>query len=175
MGRRYIHAAMEHVERMLQWAVAVAVAFWAALPQLTQLLLLLMVLDTALGIIRAVKQRDLSVKAAQDGATKKVGTLLLVAGAAVLNPFVNSFLEINLVQAASAFYIIPELTSITRHAAALDVPVFVQMRGVMRYFQALAGIAANGTEEQVPADTQALTGPDTAMSNAAREKQNVKD
>ena len=37
-----------------------------------------------------------------------------------------------------ALYIIPELTSITRNAAALDVPVFVQMQ-VMRYFVPFRG------------------------------------
>lgn len=45
-------------------------------------------------------------------------------------------------QATSAFYIVPELTSIVRNAAALDVPVFVQMQGVPRYFQAVAGSSA---------------------------------
>ena len=77
--------------------------FWAAMPQLTQLLLLLMVLDTALGVTRAIRAHDLSAHAAWEGATKKLGTLLLVAVAAVLNPYVQNFLEINLVQAASAF------------------------------------------------------------------------
>ena len=64
------------------------------------------------------------------GATKKLGTLLLVAVAAVLNPYaVQNFLGINLVQAARLFLHHPRLTSITRNAAALDVPVFVQMQG----------------------------------------------
>lgn len=141
---------MEHIEKAAQWGVAAGVAFWAALPQLTQLLLLLMVIDTVLGLTRAVRQHDLSAQAAWTGATKKLGTLLLVAVAAVLNPYVRNFLEINLVQAASAFYIIPELTSITRNAAALDVPVFVQMQGVMRYFQAASGQKPDGPDDESP-------------------------
>lgn len=145
---RWAATAMEHVEKAAQWGLAAAVAFWAALPQLTQLLLLLMVLDTALGVTRAIRAHDLSAQAAWEGATKKLGTLLLVAVAAVLNPYVQNFLEINLVQAASAFYIIPELTSITRNAAALDVPVFVQMQGVMRYFRAVSGQQPDAGDEE---------------------------
>ena len=45
---RWAATAMEHIEKAAQWGLAAAVAFWAAMPQLTQLLLLLMVPDTAL-------------------------------------------------------------------------------------------------------------------------------
>lgn len=92
-------------------------------------------IDVLLGLILAVKSHDLSAQAAWQGMTKKIVSLLLVATAALLNPHIQGIIEINLTQAASAFYLVPELTSITRNAAALDVPVFTQMKDILRYFQ----------------------------------------
>lgn len=130
---------MEHLQAWVRAVAAVLLGVWAALPELTHLLVWLMVLDTCLGIIIAVKQRNLSASAAWDGATKKLGSLLMVAVAALLNPHIQAFIEINLVQAASAFYIVPELTSIMRNAATLEIPAFTQLQPILRYFQAASG------------------------------------
>lgn len=125
--------------KAVQVVTAATVALWAQIPELTQLLVLLMAVDVVLGVIKAIHERDLSAAQAWSGVTKKVVVLLLVGVAGLLNPYIQEFVQINLVQAASAFYIVPELASITRNAAALNVPMFVQMAGVMRYFQAASG------------------------------------
>lgn len=130
---------MEHVQGWIRSVMAVLLGVWASLPELTYLLIWLMVADTVLGVVVAVKQRNVSSAAAWNGATKKLGSLLMVAVASLLNPHIQSFIEINLVQAASAFYIVPELTSIMRNAATLEVPAFTQLQPILRYFQATSG------------------------------------
>lgn len=130
---------MEHVQNWIRSITAVLLGVWASLPELTHLLIWLMVADTVLGVAVAIKQRNLSSAQAWNGATKKLGSLLMVAVAALLNPHIQSFIEINLVQAASAFYIVPELTSIMRNAATLEVPAFTQLQPILRYFQAASG------------------------------------
>jgi toxin secretion/phage lysis holin len=130
---------MENLQNWLRSLMAILLGLWAALPELTHLLVFLMVADTILGLTIAVKQHNLSASSAWDGATKKLGSLLMVGVAALLNPHIQDFIEINLIQVASAFYIVPELTSIIRNAAILDIPVFVQMQPILRYFQAASG------------------------------------
>lgn len=130
---------MEHLQSWIRSITAVLLGVWASLPELTQLLIWLMVADTVLGIAVAVKQHNLSSAQAWNGATKKLGSLLMVAVAALLNPHIQSFFEINLVQAASAFYIVPELTSIMRNAATLEIPAFTQLQPILRYFQTASG------------------------------------
>ena len=130
---------MEHLQGWIRSVMAVLLGVWASLPELTHLLIWLMVADTILGVAVAIKQRNLSSAQAWNGATKKLGSLLMVAVAALLNPHIQSFIEINLVQAASAFYIVPELTSIMRNAATLEVPAFTQLQPILRYFQAASG------------------------------------
>lgn len=130
---------LERARVGVQVLVALIMGLWAALPELTQLLVWLMVADTVLGLMVAVRKRDLSAQVAWTGATKKIGSLILIGVAGLVNPHVQGIIEINLVQAASAFYIVPELTSIARNAAILNVPVFVQMSSILRYFQATSG------------------------------------
>jgi toxin secretion/phage lysis holin len=130
---------MENLQTWLRSLMAILLGLWAALPELTHLLIFLMVADTVLGLTIAIKERNLSASSAWAGATKKLGSLLMVGVAALLNPHIQDFIEINLVQVASAFYIVPELTSIIRNAAVLDIPVFVQMQPILRYFQAASG------------------------------------
>lgn len=130
---------MENLQNWVRSIMALLLGLWASLPELTHLLIWLMIADTALGLTIAVRQRELSAAAAWNGATKKLGSLLMVGVAALLNPHIQDFIEINLVQVASAFYIVPELTSIIRNAAILDIPVFVQMQPILRYFQAASG------------------------------------
>ena len=128
---------MDSVVGWVRAAIAVLLGFWHALPELTALLVVLMGVDVLLGIVRAVKERNVSVQAMSGGITKKVVVMLMVGLAAVLNPHL-SFLGVDLVQAASVFYIVPELTSITRNAALLDVPVFIQLQPVLAYFEAMS-------------------------------------
>jgi toxin secretion/phage lysis holin len=122
------------IKTVFQWTIATLTAFWHGLPAATQLLFWLMVIDFALGVIVAVRTRNLSAGIAWAGVTKKLVALLLVGVAALLNPHVQGLMEINLVQAASVFYIIPELTSIARNAAILEVPVFAEYKDILRYF-----------------------------------------
>ena len=137
---------LERVRLVVQLLAAMIMGFWAMLPELTQLLVWLMVADTALSLMIAIRKRDLSAKVAWAGATKKVGSLILIGVAGLLNPHVQGFVEVNLVQAASAFYIVPELASISRNAAILHVPVFVQMSSILRYFQAASGATSVKTD-----------------------------
>lgn len=120
--------------------VVLVAAFWYSIPELTQLLVMLMVVDAIFGVWVAWKQRNLSATRAWEGMTKKIGSLLLVGVAALLNPHIQDIIEINLVQAASAFYIVPELLSIMRNAAILDIPVFSQFTTVLRYFQSASEV-----------------------------------
>lgn len=129
---------MEQLQKGVQFVLAAVAAFWYSLPELTQLLIGLMAIDIVLGLILAVKRHDLSAETAWNGMTKKVVSLLLVATASLLSPHIQGIIEINLTQAASAFYLVPELTSITRNAAALDVPVFTQLKDILRYYQRTA-------------------------------------
>ena len=128
---------MENLQNWIRGIATVLLGVWAALPELTHLLVWLMVADVVLGLAVAVKQRNLSAAAAWTGATKKLGSLLMVAVAALLNSHIQAIIQINLVQAASAFYIVPELTSIMRNAAILEIPIFTQFQPILRYFQSV--------------------------------------
>ncbi len=126
------------IDRVLDWlrvAAAAVAALWCAIPSLTQLLILLMGVDILLGLILAIRRRDLSVTTAVDGMTRKIVSLILVGVAAMLTPYVGGLVEINLAQAASAFYIVPEMLSISRNAAQLGVPVFSEFERVLEYFR----------------------------------------
>lgn len=126
------------IDRVLDWlrvAAAAVAALWCAIPSLTQLLILLMGVDILLGLILAIRRRDLSVTTAVDGMTRKIVSLILVGVAAMLTPYVGGLVEINLAQAASAFYIVPEMLSISRNAAQLGVPVFSAFERVLEYFR----------------------------------------
>jgi len=92
--------------------------------------------DILLGVILAIRHRDLSVTTAMDGMTRKIVSLILVGVAALLTPYVSGLVEINLAQAASAFYLVPEMLSISRNAASLGVPMFSQFEQVLEYFRA---------------------------------------
>lgn len=82
---------MEHVYRAFHWTTALMVASRAAIPELTQVLLMLMAIDVVLGVIKANQEHDVSTQVAWRGVTKQVVTLFMVGVAAVLNPYVNGF------------------------------------------------------------------------------------
>ena len=125
--------------KAIQWLAAAVAGLWFALPELTQLLIALMAIDVILGFVKAWKDRDVSAQKAFSGVTKKMVTLLMIGVFALIDHYADDVLQLNLMQAGSAFYLIPELTSIMRNAAALDVPVFNQLQGVLRYFQTASG------------------------------------
>lgn len=71
---------------------------------------------------------------------------MLVLVAALINYYVPLPFEADLVQAASAFYIVAEMGSINKNAEALGDPVFSQFKQIMRYFQS----AANNDDAEGP-------------------------
>lgn len=135
---REIFGNVEPFMHYIKWVAALVSALWGGVPDLTRLLFVLMVIDTLFGLTVAIKERSLSSSMAWSGVTKKLGTLGMVVVAALLGPY-NPIPEISLVQAASAFYTVPELLSIARNAAILHIPVFSQFSGVLRYFQGISG------------------------------------
>lgn len=134
VGRRVV---VESIQGWVRSVAAIAIGLWASLPELTGLLVALMGIDIVLGLIVAIKERRLSASAAWSGITKKVVTIIIIGVTYVLNPHVT-FIGVDLVQAASVFYIVPELTSIVRNAAIMGVPMFTQFAPVLDYFTAAA-------------------------------------
>ena len=130
---------IDRVTDGLRWGAAAIAALWAAIPSLTQLLIILMGVDILLGTILAVRRHDLDVGTALDGVTRKLVSLVLVGVAALLTPYVSGLVEINLAQAASAFYIVPEMLSISRNSALLGVPVFSEFERILDYFRSYSG------------------------------------
>lgn len=122
---------------------ALVVGYWQMIPPLTQALLWVMVGDIILGVAVAVKLKNLSRQVMFDGITKKVTVLVLMGVAAVLNPHVQPLIGIDLVRAASFFYLAYEVTSVVRNAAILEVPVFNQLQDVLRYFHVASGDRKN--------------------------------
>lgn len=117
-----------------KWVLAGVAAFIHGIPELTYFLLILMAIDTVFGVVVSIKQKDLSAHRWWMGATKKLGSLGIIVVAAVIDKYVD-LLGIDLVQVTTVFYIGPELVSILRNAAILEVPVPPQFANVLRYFQ----------------------------------------
>ena len=138
-GSLSVNIQIDDAFEYLRWGAAGCALLWIQIPELTQLLLIMMVADVVLGLIVAIKKRDLSASTASWGVTKKLIVLLLVGMAAVLNHYIQPIIEINLTQAASVFYIVPEMLSISRNAAELGVPVFSQFETVLEYFRNYSG------------------------------------
>lgn len=128
------HVQIEGIMDYGKWIMAGAAGFLSAIPELTWFLVLLMLVDTLFGTAVAIKQKKLSSTSAWNGATKKLGSIGIVALAALIDGYVD-ILGMDLVQVSTVFYIGPELLSILRNAAILEVPVPPQFTKVMRYFQ----------------------------------------
>lgn len=139
MRRERCSVNIDRVTDGLRWGTAAIAALWTAIPSLTQLLIILMGVDILLGTILAVRRHDLDVGTALDGVTRKLVSLILVGVAALLTPYVSGLVEINLAQAASAFYIVPEMLSISRNSASLGVPVFSEFERILDYFRSYSG------------------------------------
>jgi toxin secretion/phage lysis holin len=130
MGRQSTVEVLEHIK----WISVGVAAFLHSIPELTYFLLILMALDTLFGLGAAIKERRLSSTSMWMAATRKLGSLGIVVLAAVVDQYIN-LLGIDLVQVATVFYIGPELVSILKNAAILEVPIPPQFVGVLRYFQ----------------------------------------
>jgi toxin secretion/phage lysis holin len=99
---------------------AVAAAVWLTFEPAVQLLLILMVLDVASGTVAGVTARNLSSETAFAGLAKKALILILVAGAAALQPQSGvSFLA----SAVAGFYATHEALSVIENAAKAGVPI----------------------------------------------------
>ena len=103
----------------LQGIGAFAAALWAGLPLMVQVLIGMMVLDTATGILAAYIDAALDSRVSFRGTAKKAIVLLLVAAAAWLEPAIG----VPLASAVAGFYVVHELMSILENAAVAGLPV----------------------------------------------------
>lgn len=127
----------DKIKAGVQWVGALVVGLWDAVPALTQLLLILMLVDLILRILINWRIQDqLSYRDSWDIVTKKIVTIGFVSLGALLQPYVGDAMGINLAQAASVFYIVPELLSIVKGAGILQVPVPHEIVKVISYFDA---------------------------------------
>lgn len=122
---------METAQNIVRVAIAAVLGLWQGLPQVTQVLVWLMVLDVALGVAVSIRDNTYTMEATRRGAFRKVGYLAQLVIAGLFNQAFGDTLGIDLVQAASIFYIWPELASVTRHTAELGAPTFPQLQMVL--------------------------------------------
>lgn len=98
-----------------------ALAFWVTLPALVQTLLIVMVLDAAIGFTRALQRHRLNKQKSFEGATKKAIVLLLVFVVYRLQiHFGNAF---PLAETTSGFYIMHFGLSVLHNMTAMGIPV----------------------------------------------------
>lgn len=128
---------MDRIKSGVQWFSAIVIGVWEGIPALTQLLLILMAADLLLRVLISVRNREISYRDLWDIVTRKTVTIGFVSLGALLQPYVGEAMGINLVQAASVFYIVPELLSIVKGAGLLQVPVPHELNKVISYFDAL--------------------------------------
>src|SRR5690554_5691311 len=68
----------DKVVSVVRYTLTGAAALWGRIPELTQLLLLLMAIDILMGLVVAVQSKDLRPDKAWRGVTKKLGALALI-------------------------------------------------------------------------------------------------
>ena len=124
----------EGVVSYAKWIAATLVAFLDGIPELTWFLIMLMVLDLIFGIGVSFKLGRPSIRLAWEASTRKIYSLGIIVLAALVDQYVD-LLGIDLVQVATVFYIGPEILSILRSAAILEVPVPPQFAQVLKAFQ----------------------------------------
>lgn len=105
------------------YAAGAATAFWATVPEAVHYLVFAMGLDIVTGFLCAVTEKTINSKAAWNGVSKKVATLILIS----LVYYGGSLMAIGfapqLVAAVTGFYIYTELVSIIENASLLGVPI----------------------------------------------------
>lgn len=116
-----------------------------------------MVLDTLMGTLVAFRRREVSSARSWEGATSKIGVLLIVSFACVIDPLIPA---VPLALLVCLFYIVPEGFSIIEHAGRLGVPVPVFLRDTLTRLGAVAEHkaqpAAPPNPPDIPVVTQAL-------------------
>ena len=101
--------------------VAFAVAFWAGLEPLVQLLVFLMVVDIVTGLLVAFQTKAISSDISFKGMSKKAIKLILVMVANVAETYVGGALPLG--EGVAGFYCATEFLSIIENAATAGVPV----------------------------------------------------
>lgn len=101
--------------------------FQTAAPAL-YVLMASMVLDTVMGLLIAFATKSMSSSASWKGVTKKMGVLLIVAFASVVDPFIPT---VPLALFVCFFYIVPEGLSIFENADKLGIPIPGFMRDAL--------------------------------------------
>jgi toxin secretion/phage lysis holin len=98
---------------------AAVASFWASLPFMFQLLIVLMAADIATGIAAAVATKELSSDTSFRGIAKKAIILIVVAVAGWLEPVA----QVPIGQAVAGFYAAHEGISLLENAAKAGLPV----------------------------------------------------
>lgn len=109
-------------------AAGVAAAMWGGMPELVQVLIILMLLDIATGVLAAFVNREISSNVSARGIAKKSIVLILVAAGVLLEPVVNLAIG----KAIAGFYAMHEGLSIIENAARAGLPVPQVMRDALR-------------------------------------------
>ena len=94
----------------------------------TSTLIILMLLDVAMGLVLAFGDRRLNSATSWRGMTKKVGILLVVCLAAVIEPYANGF---PLVDMSAGFYAVTEGISVLENAGRLGIPMFGPLKDAL--------------------------------------------
>jgi phage-related holin len=107
----------------MKWLTAAVVGVWQGVPQLTQLLIALMIADALLSWYVAGKDHRLTLRDMESGAYIKVGNLLVLAIMAILTPYTIHYLEFNLVQSVTVILLPREGASIMASLAAMGIQI----------------------------------------------------
>lgn len=105
------------------YGVGALVAFWATVPDAVHYLVFAMGLDIVTGFLCAVSKQTISSKAAWNGVSKKVATLILIALVYYGGNLMAIGFAPQLVAAVTGFYIYTELISVVENASLLGVPI----------------------------------------------------
>lgn len=105
----------------LKWAIAGIVSLWASIPAAVQTLLVLMVIDYATGLLRAVADKTLSSAVGLRGLIKKTATLLLVITVHLLVGSLH--LPFDFGGTLAMGFVANETISIVENVADMGVPI----------------------------------------------------
>lgn len=97
-----------------------------------ELLLTAMALDFITGFMKGVKLKNLSSRKARDGMFKKVGTIIVLASAVILDKLLASQgKETNFRNLIAGIFIVVELISLTENVEVLGVKLPKKLRDVL--------------------------------------------
>lgn len=127
MEREQPEGLVQGLLALARLAGATTALWWRDLPVLVQVLIGLMALDIATGLLTGFATQTLSSEVSFRGMAKKATVLLLVAGAAWLEPAV----QLPVAQAVAGFYAAHEGLSLVENAARLGLPVPAALRAAL--------------------------------------------